>query len=302
MNVNNNLISSPFFIRALEDSDVSMVTYWARNEGFAPGLGDVAIYKNTENQGLWVGTIDHLPIGCIAGVKYNSLYGFIGLFIVDKAYRGNGYGVKLWSHVINNLDEVRCLGIEAAPDRITDYKKWGFKVSSKTTRWKLDVNDSFFKVDDFNNLMNKYSLLEGNQIPKNIIQNYDENKEYTPRPHFLSDWLSHKSGTVLAIVNKKGLCVGFSRIRPCLFRHGNGYRIGPLIADSPILASYLIKSLVMRFPGFTLIDTPGLNVEASKLMESLGFNPISHTVRMYKGKQPTITMSEVYGLACLELG
>ena len=120
-------MSDLFNIRALEDSDVSMVTYWARNEGFAPGIGDVSIYKNTDKQGLWIGCIDKFPIGCIAGVKYNSFYGFIGLFIVDKSYRGNGYGVKLWSHVIDKLDDVSCLGIEAAPDRISDYQKWGFR-------------------------------------------------------------------------------------------------------------------------------------------------------------------------------
>ncbi len=295
-------MSDLFNIRALEDSDVSMVTYWARNEGFAPGIGDVSIYKNTDKQGLWIGCIDKLPIGCIAGVKYNSLYGFIGLFIVDKSYRGNGYGVKLWSHVIDKLDDVCCLGIEAAPDRISDYQKWGFISSSKTTRW-ISNGNQVINVDSISpDLNNKYSLLEGNQIPKNIIQNYDENKENTPRPHFLSDWLSHKSGTVLAIVNNHGLCVGFSRIRPCLFRNGNGYRIGPLVADSPVLASFLIKNLQLRFPGFTLIDSPGLNIYANKLLLELGFKPISYTLRMYKGKQPTISMNEIYGLACLELG
>ena len=35
-------MSNSFHIRALDDSDVSMVTYWSRNEGFSPGLGDVS--------------------------------------------------------------------------------------------------------------------------------------------------------------------------------------------------------------------------------------------------------------------
>ena len=39
-----------------------------------------------------------------------------------------------------------------------------------------------------------------------------------------------------------------------------------------------------------------------KKLKSLGFNPISHTLRMYKGKQPNISMNQIYGLACLELG
>ena len=50
-------MSNLFNIRALEDRDISMVTYWARNEGFAPGAGDVSIYRHTDKQGLWVGTL-----------------------------------------------------------------------------------------------------------------------------------------------------------------------------------------------------------------------------------------------------
>ncbi|AAP99921.1 MULTISPECIES: GNAT family N-acetyltransferase [Prochlorococcus] len=291
-----------FNIRKLLVDDIDTVTNWARNEGFAPGLGDVDIYRNTDNQGLWIGSINDKPIGCIAGIKYNQLYGFLGLFIIDKIYRGNGYGVQLWRHVLNKLDTIDCIGIEAALDRINDYEKWGFKSSSITTRWQISCFNQSLNITNYDFYSKKYILLEGSEIPQDMIQEYDKNKEYTPRPHFLSDWLSHQSGTVLALVNKKGLCVGFSRIRPCLLRNGSGYRIGPLIADTPDLASYLLSNLTSHYSGVILIDSPGRNTESNKLFRSLNFEPISHTVRMYRGNQPSISMREIYGLACLELG
>ncbi len=34
----------------------------------------------------------------------------------------------------------------------------------------------------------------------------------------------------------------------------------------------------------------------------LGFAPISATLRMYRGAQPQVSLADVYGLACLELG
>ena len=101
-------MTEEFNIRSLVESDIELVTSWARDEGFAPGIGDVNIYKNTDNQGLWIGTLNSKPIGCIAGVKYNSLYGFIGLFIIEKIHRGIGYGVRLWKHVISNLNDISC--------------------------------------------------------------------------------------------------------------------------------------------------------------------------------------------------
>ena len=291
-----------FYIRSLKDSDIENVTKWSRIEGFAPGTGDVGIYKHTDQQGLWIGSIGSIPIGCIAGIRYNQLYGFIGLFLVQKEYRGKGYGLKLWQKAFDHLVDLPCIGLEAAPDRINDYSKWGFKPSSLTTRWKLITKDQTSDIS--NNSLEPAGLkfLEGKSISNNVVQAYDANREPTPRPHFLADWLNHPSGNVFALIDSDGLCHGFGRIRPCLLQRGKGWRIGPLLADTPQLAELLLKKLLDRHPGIVLIDSPGLNPFASNLLSAFGFQEISSTLRMYKGNQPPISMHEIYGLACLELG
>jgi len=90
-----NPMPPPFSIRPLTAGDIPQVTEWARAEGFCPGEGDVAIYRQTDRQGLWVGYLEGTPIGCIAGVRYSQSYGFIGLFLVTPEHRGQGYGVQL---------------------------------------------------------------------------------------------------------------------------------------------------------------------------------------------------------------
>lgn len=127
---------SALTIRPLQSADIATITGWARQEGFAPGVGDVAIYRQTDRQGLWVGWLGDEPVGCIAGVRYNASYGFIGLFLVVPAQRGRGYGVQLWRHALQHLADVPCIGLEAAPDRIDDYAGWGFAPASPTTRWQ----------------------------------------------------------------------------------------------------------------------------------------------------------------------
>lgn len=294
---------SNFYIRPLESYDVPSVTEWSRIEGFAPGLGDLNIYRHTDQQGLWVGCLDERPIGCIAGVRYNHLYGFIGMFLVEEAQRGNGYGLKLWKQAFNHLIDVPCIGLEAALDRIEDYSAWGFEPSSCTTRWQWiggDVLPGIKKefIEEFPSI----KIYEGHTIQDHVVQAYDANKEASPRPHFLSDWLNHPSGNVLVLLDSNGSCHGFGRIRPCLLQDGEGWRIGPLLADNPNLAEYLLRKLVERHPGVVLLDSPGLNTKANKLLEKLGFKEISKTLRMYRGSQPSISLNDVYGLACLELG
>ncbi len=290
-------------IRPLNRNDIPRITQWSRAEGFAPGVGDVGIYRHTDRQGLWVGWLGNIPVGCIAGVRYNSEYGFIGLFLVVKEQRGNGYGVELWKHALHHLNDLPCIGLEAALDRIDDYAKWGFKASSSTTRWQW-IGDGNLKRDNNNPqaTLNGLKILEDKEILSSVVQAYDAMREPSPRPHFLSDWLNHSAGKVLALVDSQGFCHGFGRIRPCLLSEGEGWRIGPLLADSPQLAELLLRRLVDQHQGVVLIDVPGLNPYVKTLLLELGFNQISETLRMYKGNQPPISMKQVYGLACLELG
>ena len=97
-------------IRPLQRADIPLVTHWSRKEGFAPGAGDVGIYRHTDRQGLWVGWLGNKPIGCIAGVRYNAAYGFIGLFLVIPEQRGHGYGVQLWKHAATQIGREKHCG------------------------------------------------------------------------------------------------------------------------------------------------------------------------------------------------
>ena len=284
----------------LESDQIPIVTDWSRHEGFAPGLGDIEIYRNTDCQGLWIAWLDHEPIGCIAGVRYNLNYGFIGLYLVVPHQRGHGYGQQLWKHALDHLADLTCIGLEAAPARILDYEGWGFESSSLTTRWRcFNRGDAEANRGD---LPSGLHVVEGRDVPSDAVQLYDAQREPSPRPHFLADWLGYQSGLVLALLDDSGNCHGFGRIRPCLLQDGEGWRIGPLLADSKALAAYLLRQLQYLHPGVLLIDTPGFNPAANQLMVELGFMAESETMRMYRGDLPKVALDDVFALACLELG
>jgi hypothetical protein len=54
-------------IRPLCRPDIKVVTAWARAEDFAPGLGDGAIYRHTDRQGLWLGWLGEEPVVAFSG-------------------------------------------------------------------------------------------------------------------------------------------------------------------------------------------------------------------------------------------
>jgi len=46
--------------------------------------------------------------------------------------------VRLRKPALEYFKNVDCNGLEAAPDRLNDYEKWGFRKSSITNRRKLN--------------------------------------------------------------------------------------------------------------------------------------------------------------------
>jgi ribosomal-protein-alanine N-acetyltransferase len=259
----------------------------------------VAIYRHTDRQGIWVGWLGNERIGCITGVRYNAAYGFIGLYLVRPPWRGQGYGLQLWRHALEHLQDLACIGVEAAPDRADDYASWGFQPASATVRWQA-ISDGEPAVSPEPG--GPWQLLAGDAIPPQAVQWFDAQREPSPRPHFLAQWLNHRAGTVLALVDEQGSCHGFGRIRPCLLHRGEGWRIGPLMAETPEAAARLLQGLLLRHAGVVLIDAPAANAQAAAVLEQQGFSPISQTLRMYRGAAPAVSLQDVYGLACLELG
>ncbi|MCT0199569.1 GNAT family N-acetyltransferase [Synechococcus sp. CS-1325] len=296
---------SGYSIRPMRPADLPQVTEWARREGFCPGPCDVDDYRDTDSDGLWVGCLNGEPVGCIAGVRYDDQYGFIGLFLVRPEHRGHGYGVALWERALAHLEGVACVGLEAADARLVDYSGWGFTAAGATLRWRRDTGgrgDRDAAAPDPQGI----TLLPAAAVPKDVVQDYDARHEATPRPLFLGLWLGEPNpGTVVVALDAEGCCRGYGRIRPCLLdgpERAGGWRLGPLIADSSPIAQALIDQLTAHRHGPVLIDAPEANPRSGPLLRSAGFSVVSHTVRMYRGGPPQLPLQDLYGLACLELG
>jgi hypothetical protein len=88
-------------------------------------------------------------------------------------------------------------------------------------------------------------------------------------------------------------------IRPCR----NGFKIGPLFANSPDLAQSLFASLssfAADQPIF--LDTPENNAAALALADRHGMAEVFGCARMYYGPAPVLPWDDIYGVTTFELG
>jgi hypothetical protein len=97
-----------------------------------------------------------------------------------------------------------------------------------------------------------------------------------------------------------GALAGWGVLRRCR----EGHKIGPLVADTPEIASALYAGLCASVPGgdTVYLDVPLPNAAAVALAEAHGLHSVFETARMYAGPAPACELQRVYGVTSFELG
>src|ERR1700722_9787614 len=111
-----------FIVRKMVREDLNKVYEWSISEGWNIGKHDHDVFFATDPEGFFVGELDGRPIGSISGVAYNEEFGFIGLYIVQKEFRGKGYGLAIFNEAMKYLGS-RCIGLDGVIEQQDNYKR-----------------------------------------------------------------------------------------------------------------------------------------------------------------------------------
>ena len=162
-------------IKPFTPTDLDFVAGMAREQDFAPGVGDIEIYANTDRQGIWLAWHDNEPVGCIAAVTYNPSYAFIGLFVVKPEHRGQG---NRPTSLATRLEIFKQRGVYRSGSGSPDdglLREAGFQKDCVTTRqqmlWRSDQsqhpNTTLLHRSDI-------TVVPLREISLEAIQRYDE--------------------------------------------------------------------------------------------------------------------------------
>ena len=274
-------------VRIASRADVERIVQWAADEGWNPGLDDSAAFHLADPLGFFMGWLGGEPIAAISVVRYDSDFGFLGLYIVRPQLRGRGLGLALWREALARRPAKR-IGLDGVVAQQANYKRSGFRFAYRNIRYGGMVHaDS-----------PQESLAEAREIPFAMVADYDRLHFPAPRPAFLSFWLAPSRGAALAVL-ENGRMGGLGAIRACR----EGFKIGPLFAQSERVADTLFRGLCARAAGARIyFDVPETNVPARRLAERYGLSPVFETARMYTGGAPDIALDRVFGVTTFELG
>ena len=282
-------------VREMTKKDLELVVSWAAKESWNPGLYEIDALYEADPKGYHLLEIDDKPVASLAAVRYAPNFAFLGLYIVDLSYRGQGYGKLLWDMVMGNIIDCSTIGLNGVSEQIGQYEKEGFGMAHSNIRWHgklLDSQKSFFESSE-----REISLYKPTSLTSLI--DYDARLFQAPCSKFLSKWLTMPQSHTLAAIENGELC-GYGVIS----KANEGYKIAPLVADNQVIAKKIYAALCRCIgkQDQVHIDTPANNPEAIHLMEQFGLEKTFETFRMYKGQIIPTENEKWFGLTSLEIG
>lgn len=285
----SNILIMKYQIRLATRKEVDLMVDWARKEGWNPGLHDAECFYAQDTNGFFVGTLNGKIIATVSAVRYDKNYGFMGFYIVDKKYRGKGYGMKLFQRAWKYLGNRNKAG-DGVIENLEKYSRAGLKLAHYNARYQG------FGTGTANLGLNVTKL---EKITFNKIAKYDEVVFGVKRRKFLKHWINQSQSFAYGYVTDGNL-LGYGVLRKCF----DGYKIGPLFADGPLFANELFNSLTASISRKekVFIDIPEVNKNTLDIVRKHKMKKVFATGRIYTQGQPKFPLERWYGVTSFELG
>lgn len=282
-------MTSKMQIKIATLEELKVAVGWAAQEGWNPGVDDAESYFAADETGFLIGYLDDVPIATISTVKYGDDFAFIGFYIVKKAYRGQGYGWQIWQAAMQGLAG-RNVALDGVVEQQANYQKSGFELAYRNIRFQFSAYAVKQSVPDIVSL---------DSVDLAKVLDYDRAFFASDRRQFMQRWLTEQQHHSL-VYQSNGSIQGVGVIRPCQ----NGYKIGPLFADTAEIAEQLCIALQNKVvQGFDVfLDVPEVNGQAMMLVEKLAMVKVFETARMYTKTQPEVSVDRTYGVTSFEIG
>jgi GNAT superfamily N-acetyltransferase len=275
-------------IRNMRPEEIFLTIDWAAAEGWNPGLSDAACFAVPDAEGFFLGALDGEPVATVSCVNYGAGFSFLGFYIVRAAFRGSGYGLRIWNAAIAHAGS-RVIGLDGVVAQQHNYKRSGFARAYANIRYGGAVIAPPPPPAD---------VVALDEVPFAMVEADDATVFPAARSAFLRAWIG-APGHIGRALMRDGRLAAWGVIRPCR----QGRKIGPLVADDRAAAEAIMQALLASAGGSEVfLDVPAVNPDAIALAESLGLKPTFETARMYTGPIPPLRLDRVFGVTSFELG
>ncbi|MEP6844572.1 MAG: GNAT family N-acetyltransferase [Panacibacter sp.] len=286
ISVGKNMLSVT--VRPMQKDDIADAIKLSNAEGWNQTENDwKLLIKNDQNICMLAECNDKI-IGTCTVMNYANHIAWIGMVLVDKAYRRQGVSKLLLENIFRNLKSFKSVKLDATPAGQQVYTKFGFKEEYLIARMAITSAKLLTANEDDGSI----APAELKDVPEIITL---DKIVFGADRTILIESLIRRYPQKAWVLKRDNSITGFA-----LGRDGNKYhQIGPLIAsttkDTYALFRKAMKA-INKQP--VVVDVICDKESLIKSLSSLGFVKQRSFVRMYKNENPFPGTIAQYHLAC----
>jgi len=286
----------PTDIRLMTAADLDAAMELKDVEGWNQTRDDWDLFLRMAPASCLVAVEDDKVVGTVVGINYANRVAWIGMMLVNRSYRGQGISKMLMKAVIQSLNRVASIKLDATPAGFPVYRQLGFEEEYTLLRmvatspeapddWKEGVSMQRVKKLDVSHMSDIYDL--------------DREVFGADRTEVLLHNLRSLPALACGFVDA-GKVSGY-----LLARKGTRYvHLGPLVANDDAIAKLLLAHSMEKYRDVSwVIDVPKIKQGWVSWLESCGFHVQRELFRMYqKGNSHPGDTSRLYAICGPELG
>lgn len=262
-------MNSEYYIRNLNNDDIPDAMKLVLAEGWNQTERDWRLFIEKPYNRCKCLVADDQLVGTATSYRFSKNLAWVSMVLVDKNFRGKGFGKALMDAVLADLKDCRSIKLDATPAGEKVYEKLGFVKEYSVSRW---ICDSFNAEIPHNR--NIAGIIEAD-LPK-VIQ-LDKKVFGTERTDIIRSMTIHFP-ELTGILRMNGKTEGFA-----VGRRGNRFvQIGPVSATSDSGAKELVASILSGSKKQAIVlDVMDSKTGLAEWFTQLGFQQKRQFWRMY---------------------
>lgn len=268
-------------IRQMRSTDIEAVMQFKNAENWNQTEQDWQFLMDHNPENCLVACDEDVVVGSVTAMNYNNKLAWIGMLLVSRAYRGFGLGKMLLNAILEKLEACESIKLDAVPDMVATYQKWGFveeyKVCRMTTAKLKHISETKQRIDRDLSDEPMVELLPITEQTIAKISEVDSHLYGVNRLNLLQFLLNQKNG-VCSQIKQGDRVLGY-----VLGREGSHYsQVGPVLAQSVGNVQMLLGSVFQKLTGKSVVVDVLMNQkEIIDWLYSLGFVDQRRFTRMY---------------------
>jgi GNAT superfamily N-acetyltransferase len=251
-------------VRILRPSDVPQALALSQAVGWNQTAADWSLVIEMNPAGCFAMDFEGTVVATTTSIRFGTDLAWIGMVLTHPEFRGRGYARALMQTVLDHLQDVQTVKLDATEQGAPLYRKLGFEDECPIERWVGQAHPMPVQVQSF------------------TYPEFDKEAFGADRSVLLE-----RLGKIEAASLKDA------------FAMGRGNRFGPCVSRSKDSALLLAQWFLSRHPNEEIVwDVFPENNQA----QSLGFHLSRQLIRMTRGRKLESNRALVYAGAGFEFG